>query len=191
MAQPKRIAISTRPVPDETIRSLPPVQQPGNIQMQMFFFSTTARAHAKSCTAILRLRALRVEVDVKLALGLFTIEDAAEYLRTRTPMDVETARYEAVFFASTPGQAITYQIGKLQIIKFLAEARQAQGAEFSLALFMISSGRMEMCQFHYCGGNCWELMTRRYNAKPKIKSLPVFTGRLFLIGCWLFTTDVR
>lgn len=85
--------------------------------------------------SFLRLRALRVEVDVKLALGLFTIEDAAEYLRTRTPMDAETARYEAVFFASTPGQAITYQIGKLQIIKFLAEARQAQGQEFSLRAF--------------------------------------------------------
>jgi uncharacterized protein (DUF885 family) len=85
--------------------------------------------------SFLRLRALRVEVDVKLALGLFTIDDAAEYLRTRTPMDEETARYEAVFFASTPGQAITYQIGKLQIIKFLAEARQAQGKRFSLRAF--------------------------------------------------------
>lgn len=85
--------------------------------------------------SFLRLRALRVEVDVKLALGLFTIEDAAEYLRTRTPMDAETARYEAVFFASTPGQAITYQIGKLQIIKFLAEARQAQDKKFSLRAF--------------------------------------------------------
>lgn len=83
----------------------------------------------------MRLRALRVEVDVKLALGWFTIDEAADYLQTRTPMDAETARYEAVFFASTPGQAITYQIGKLQIIKFLAEARHLQGAEFSLRAF--------------------------------------------------------
>lgn len=83
----------------------------------------------------MRLRALRVEVDVKLALGWFTIDEAADYLLTRTPMDAETARYEAVFFASTPGQAITYQIGKLQIIKFLAEARHLQGAEFSLRAF--------------------------------------------------------
>lgn len=85
--------------------------------------------------SFMRLRALRVEVDVKLALGLFTIEQAAEYLRTRTPMDEETARYEAVFFASIPGQAITYQIGKLQIIKFLANARQALGDRFNLRAF--------------------------------------------------------
>jgi uncharacterized protein (DUF885 family) len=83
----------------------------------------------------MRLRALRVEVDVKLALGLFSIDEATEYLRTRTPMDYETARAEAVFFASLPGQAITYQIGKLQITKFLADARQVMGAKFSLRAF--------------------------------------------------------
>jgi len=83
----------------------------------------------------MRLRALRVEVDVKLALGLFSIDEATEYLRTKTPMDYETARAEAISFASLPGQAITYQIGKLQITKFLADARQAQGGEFSLRAF--------------------------------------------------------
>ena len=83
----------------------------------------------------MRLRALRVEVDVKLALGLFTIDEATEYLRTRTPMDYATARFEAVFFASLPGQAITYQIGKIQIVKFLADARQALGENFNLRAF--------------------------------------------------------
>ncbi|HYE75208.1 MAG TPA: DUF885 family protein [Blastocatellia bacterium] len=83
----------------------------------------------------MRLRALRVEVDVKLALGLFSIDEATEYLQTKTPMDYETARAEAIFFASLPGQAITYQIGKLQITKFLADARQALGDEFSLRAF--------------------------------------------------------
>jgi uncharacterized protein (DUF885 family) len=83
----------------------------------------------------MRLRALRVEVDVKLALGLFSIDEATEYLRTKTPMDYETARSEAIFFASLPGQAITYQIGKLQITKFLADARQALGDKFSLRAF--------------------------------------------------------
>ena len=83
----------------------------------------------------MRLRALRVEVDVKLALGIFGIDEATEYLRTKTPMDYETARAEAIFFASLPGQAITYQIGKLQITKFLADARQALGDKFSLREF--------------------------------------------------------
>lgn len=83
----------------------------------------------------MRLRALRVEVDVKLAIGEFTIDQAADYLEKIVPVDRGTARQEAVFFASSPGQAITYQIGKLQIIKFLADARLHQKEKFSLRAF--------------------------------------------------------
>ena len=83
----------------------------------------------------MRLRALRVEVDVKLAVGQFTIDQAADYLEKIVPVDRGTARQEAVFFASSPGQAITYQIGKLQIIKFLADARLNQKEKFNLRAF--------------------------------------------------------
>jgi uncharacterized protein (DUF885 family) len=38
-------------------------------------------------------------------------------------------------FASTPGQAITYQVGKAQIMELLADARRAQGADFSMLKF--------------------------------------------------------
>jgi uncharacterized protein (DUF885 family) len=80
----------------------------------------------------IRLRALRVEVDVKLALGEFTLDQAAKYLQQKVPMDSDTARQEAIAFSTGHGQAITYQIGKLQIMKFLAEVRMQQGANFSL-----------------------------------------------------------
>jgi uncharacterized protein (DUF885 family) len=83
----------------------------------------------------MRLRALRVEVDVKLALGEFTMTQAAEYLQRAVPMDSKTARSEAADFASTPGQGISYQIGKLQIEEFLADARRTQGDTFSLRAF--------------------------------------------------------
>jgi uncharacterized protein (DUF885 family) len=83
----------------------------------------------------MRLRALRVEVDVKLALGQFTIPQAAEYLEKTVPMDSHTAHAEAAFFASGPGQAISYQVGKLQIYDFLAEARRKKGDGFSLCHF--------------------------------------------------------
>lgn len=83
----------------------------------------------------MRLRALRVEVDVKLAIGEFTIDQAADYLEKIVPVDRGTARQEAVFFASSPGQAITYQIGKLQIVKFLADARLNQKEEFNVRAF--------------------------------------------------------
>src|SRR5262249_25706563 len=106
----------------------------------------------------MRLRALRVEVDVKLALGLFTLEQAAEYLESKVPMDRQTARSEATMFATTPGQAISYQIGKIQIMEFLAEARRSQGAEFNLRQFhdlLWSNGNVPIAlqQWEYLGKN--------------------------------------
>lgn len=82
-----------------------------------------------------RLRALRVEVDVKLALGEFSIAEAADYLEKMVPMDRATAEEEAVFFAASPGQAISYQIGKMQTAEFLAEARVREGRNFDLRRF--------------------------------------------------------
>jgi len=85
--------------------------------------------------SFMRLRALRVEVDVKLALGEFTLQQAADYLERTVPMDKATALDEAAFFSSTPGQAISYQIGKLQITQLLADARRMQGGDFSMLKF--------------------------------------------------------
>ncbi|MGO8971535.1 MAG: DUF885 family protein [Myxococcaceae bacterium] len=82
-----------------------------------------------------RLRAARVYVDIRLALGELTLEQAAEYLAQRGPMDARTSHAEAAAFSVSPGQAITYQIGKLQIEKLLAGARLLQGENFSLRRF--------------------------------------------------------
>jgi uncharacterized protein (DUF885 family) len=83
----------------------------------------------------MRLRALRVEIDVKLALGEFNIEQGADYLRRTVPRDAETAHAEACSFASNPGQAVSYQIGKIQIYDFLASAQRQQRDAFSLQAF--------------------------------------------------------
>jgi len=83
----------------------------------------------------MRLRVLRVEVDVKLATGQFTIAQAANYLQHTVPMDAATAGSEAAAFAAIPGQAISYQIGKTQILRFLARARMQQGGNFRLQSF--------------------------------------------------------
>jgi uncharacterized protein (DUF885 family) len=82
--------------------------------------------------SFMRLRALRVNVDVNLALGNYSIEDAANYLASTVPMDKESAIGEAGFFASTPGQAITYQIGKIQILKLISDAKIKLGNKFNL-----------------------------------------------------------
>jgi Bacterial protein of unknown function (DUF885) len=85
--------------------------------------------------SFMRLRALRVEADVKLALGIFSLQQAADYLTQTVPMDHGTALSEAALFASSPGQAISYQIGKIQITQMLADVRRQQGKNFSLLKF--------------------------------------------------------
>ena len=80
----------------------------------------------------MRLRALRVDADVNLALGNYTIEQAARYLQSTVPMDSADASGEASFFALGPGQAITYQTGKLQILKLISDARIQFGDAFNL-----------------------------------------------------------
>jgi Bacterial protein of unknown function (DUF885) len=100
----------------------------------------------------MRLRALRVEADVKLALGRFTIAQAGEYLRATVPMDAETARHEAAFFAATPGQAIGYEIGKLQVLRLLADARRVQGESFDLRRFhdfLYANGNLPLALLRY------------------------------------------
>jgi uncharacterized protein (DUF885 family) len=82
-----------------------------------------------------RLRALRVEVDVKLALGRFGIAQAADYLERTVPMDKQTAQGEGAGFATAPGLGIAYEIGKLQIERMLADRRLQQGANFTLRAF--------------------------------------------------------
>ena len=82
-----------------------------------------------------RLRALRVEVDVRLALGEFNIAQAADYLARTVPMDRKTAESEAADFATAPGLAIAYEIGKLQIQGMLGERRLQLGEKFNLRAF--------------------------------------------------------
>lgn len=104
------------------------------LMMQFGLFDDSPRTR-EVMYSFLRLRALRVEVDVRMATGSFTIEQAAEYLQEFAELDPATAWQEAVFFASAPGQAITYQIGKLQIVKFLADAKRTMGEAFNLRKF--------------------------------------------------------
>ena len=85
--------------------------------------------------SFMRLRALRVDVDINLALGKYTIEDAGMYLASTVPMDLQTGIQEAGFFAYNPGQAISYQIGKIQILKLIAEAKVIMGENFNLKNF--------------------------------------------------------
>ncbi|MFD7168157.1 DUF885 family protein [Streptomyces violascens] len=82
-----------------------------------------------------RLRALRAEIDIALALGELTLREAAEVLAEAVPMDRATAWQEATFFAGNPGQGLSYQTGKLQILDLLATCARDRGDAFDLKAF--------------------------------------------------------
>ncbi len=104
------------------------------MMLQAGFFDDNPHTR-ETIYSFMRLRALRVEVDVKLALGEFTLQQGADYLARTVPMDKATALDEAAMFSSTPGQGISYQIGKLQITQLLSDARRLQGKDFSMLQF--------------------------------------------------------
>ncbi len=104
------------------------------MMLQMGFFDN--RPYAREFIyKFMRLRALRVEADIQLALGNFSIDEAAKYLENYVPMDKESAISSAYFYAYNPGQAISYQLGKIQVIKFLNDAKRKLGDKFVLKNF--------------------------------------------------------
>ncbi|GAA1829938.1 DUF885 family protein [Agromyces salentinus] len=83
----------------------------------------------------MRLRALRVVVDVNLATGAFTLSEAVDFFVRMVPMDVETATEETAYYVATPGLAMAYLVGKHEVMRLVADAAveaRLDGAEFSL-----------------------------------------------------------
>jgi uncharacterized protein (DUF885 family) len=83
----------------------------------------------------MRLRAVRAIVDVKVALGIFTPDQAVDVLQHDVPMDATDARAELVEMGELPGQKISYQAGKLQIMQLLQDAQLNQRDKFSVESF--------------------------------------------------------
>jgi len=82
-----------------------------------------------------RLRAIRVIVDVKVATGALTPEQAVAFMHQNVPMAEDDARTEVAEMGEAPGQKISYQTGKLQIIQMMQDARLKQGPQFSVRSF--------------------------------------------------------
>ncbi len=82
----------------------------------------------------LRLRAMRIIVDVKMALGEMSVDEAVAALMS-IPLDERIASEEALDFLAAPTGGIVYLVGKLQIERLLADRRRQLGAAFDLAAF--------------------------------------------------------
>jgi uncharacterized protein (DUF885 family) len=81
------------------------------------------------------LRAVGIELDVRLALGEFTIDQGAAFLDETVGLGREMATGGTTMFALTPGVLVGYQTGKTDILRFLGEAKLKQGDDFDLRAF--------------------------------------------------------
>ena len=82
-----------------------------------------------------RLRSLRAVVDVSMATGAMTLEEGMRMFEELIPVDPQTALEETSMYVSSPGLAMAYMVGKLEVIRLLADAKKQLRDEFSLRWF--------------------------------------------------------
>jgi uncharacterized protein (DUF885 family) len=81
------------------------------------------------------LRACRLVVDTGLhALG-WSRQEAVDYMVANSPMTEAICRPEVDRYILSPGQATSYMIGRLEILRMRAEAQQRQGDRFDIKKF--------------------------------------------------------
>ncbi len=105
-----------------------------------------------------KLRAIRVEVDIKLATGEFSLDEAIDFFVRTVPMDRHTAAEETTFYVGSPGQAHSYQTGRLHLMALLSAAIEDGGDGFSLRDFHDEVWRNGNVPFSL---QRWEMLGRR------------------------------
>jgi carboxypeptidase C (cathepsin A) len=103
------------------------------ILMQAGLFDGTPRLR-ETMFEFMRLRALRVEVDVGLSTGSMSVEEATKYFQVQVPMSKEEAEGEVLARLAAPGQGLSYVIGKVQLFHYLMSAQLVDNS-FDLATF--------------------------------------------------------
>lgn len=102
------------------------------------------------------LRAVGIELDIRMALGEFTLEEAATFLDKEVGVGMKMGLGGATMFASWPGVVVGYQTGKTDILRFVSDARRQQGASFDLQTlhnFLWQNGNMPLAlqRWEYLG----------------------------------------
>ena len=85
-----------------------------------------------SCDA---LRACRLVVDTGLHAFNWTREQAIDYMAANTTSSMADICNEVDRYIAWPGQAVSYKVGQLEILRLRAEAKAAMGAKFRLGAF--------------------------------------------------------
>ena len=112
----------------------------------------------------MRLRAIRVEADVLLSTGVFTVDQATTYFQTQVPLSREEARGEVLARLAAPAQGLSYVVGKIQLYAYLEALQQQeqqgmkgreQGTDFDLAAFhasILSNGNLPVVLQKHAAG---------------------------------------
>lgn len=80
-------------------------------------------------------RAARLVVDTGLHAQGWSRAQAEAYMHAHTAMPDDLIRNEVDRYLNTPGQALAYKVGQLEILALREEARQALGERFDLRAF--------------------------------------------------------
>ncbi|NNM47995.1 DUF885 domain-containing protein [Knoellia koreensis] len=93
------------------------------------------------------MRACRLVVDTGIhALG-WSRQQAVDYMAAHCAMAVEGVQAEIDRYITHPGQATSYMIGRLELLRIRAEAKQRQGEAFEVSAFhdaVLDSGSMPL-----------------------------------------------
>ncbi|MBB1059987.1 DUF885 domain-containing protein [Marilutibacter spongiae] len=80
-------------------------------------------------------RACRLVIDTGVHAQGWTREQAQAYLRDRTALSEHEVTTEVDRYISWPGQALSYKLGEIAIVKLRAEAERELGADFDVKAF--------------------------------------------------------
>lgn len=99
-------------------------------------------------------RAARVEADIAMQQNRWTVAEAVDSMRARTPwLDADVARVDAeIYLRRPPGYGTAYTIGKLQMDALLADRASQLGEAFSLREFhdtFLAAGRLPIALVRY------------------------------------------
>jgi hypothetical protein len=99
-------------------------------------------------------RAARVPADIRMQQNLWSVQQAVDYMRSKTPwLDEDVARVDAeIYLRRPPGYGVAYTIGKLQMDALLADRATQLGKDFSLREFhdqFLAAGRLPIALIRY------------------------------------------
>ena len=93
------------------------------------------------------LRAMRLVVDTGLHAKGWSREQAIQYMKDNSPMAESDIVAEVERYMAIPGQALSYKVGQLTILRLRADAEKALGDKFDLKGFhdqLLTSGSLPM-----------------------------------------------